>query len=413
MTRREIVIDRLEVEFFTAKATQAWRIRERLGSHATRVEGLDNEGNLFPFNEKSTPVTTFRATFQDHQSAGSVLEALRRCDLVGVPKIVMLEVALDTYIQGADARGLSKAAVDMYRFLESPPAERWHAYRKKGEGAPEIHSSDVLLRRDLEDRFASGWNVADTPDKSADKRFHIYVKTHDYSVESEETTPLPMDQWRARIEVTLRGSMLPAIDDAGTLESLDLTKLTEHFRFREFAKDLHPAARLALDRESLQPFGQRGHYSRPDPTCIMRFSGHPTMYRGSTQANIDLNEFVRAELRRVNRQWRKPIKTPPQKAPSAVFRTNSEPPKAPRQKMASAVFRTTLETKQDVKKPPESPIPPMEKELLAHGGECCENRPSNNGYHLTIQIEPDGSTSLHIIQDSEPLSEAKWDAPPI
>jgi len=379
-----MVVDRLAVAFTVSGATQAWRVREKLGSNASFVQGLDADGIDFAHDKVNTPTTRFRATFQNPHSAQAVLDALQVCAPVSPPMLVMLEAALDIYVKGADKRTLSQIVVDLYRFVEVQPNSHWHIYRKKGEGALSIDSDTNLVNRSLVRQLAEDWQLADTPDKSASRRFHGYVKTYDHDSDSGKVTSLPATQWRARLEVTLQGSEIPT-DDAGTLDTLSVAKLINHFRFRKFAGNLHPAARHALETVSLRQHGREGSYLRKHPMKVGVHSGQRTKYRTSTQANGAMNEAVRMALRRLDRGWRSMNSTARRKTADKNSRSDLRSP--PRDQLN-----------------PQEPAMPVGRVLWEYGGPGRKRWASNYRQQLSPQLalHSDGTTTIEFqMQDQD------------
>lgn len=303
-----MAIDRLAVEVRTSSATQAWRLCERLG--ASHVMPLGDDGNELPPRCVNTPSRHFRATIQDPQRRADLYA---RMGAVGVTecRLAMLEVALDVFVPGADRHQLGYVAADLYRYATAAPADHWHLYRRRGERPCRVDGNAVPNLSGLARKLADDWQLADTSNKSSQARHHVYVKTRDAGA------GLPPEQWRARFEVTLSGAGLPTND----LHDLDLQTLASVFKFRRLGDDLHPAARYVLAHWSVRQHGRKGTYARPHSSRIGWHSGDPTSFRRSTQADAQLNDAARVELRRLNRVWKASQAASTERS-YQVFRTN-------------------------------------------------------------------------------------------
>jgi len=232
--------------------------------------------------------------------------------------------------------------------------------------------------------LAEDWQLADTQDKNASRRFHGYVKTYDHDSDSGKVTSLPLDHWRARLEVTLQGAEIPT-DEAGTLESFNAAKLIDHFRFRKFAGNLHPAARHALEIVSLRQHGREGTYPRKHPMNVGVYSGQPTKYRTSTQADGAMNEAVRMALRRLDRGWRGTRSMTPRKTAEKNFRSDLHTPQ-PRQSLL------------------QKPTMPKGRVLWEYEGPSHKPWASNYRQELTpeLVLHPDGTTTIEFqMQDQD------------
>lgn len=263
-----------------------------LGNEAPYVEALDET--------RGRSASIFRFRIQDPMRGWrirQVLDRLRKRFDFGHIQVVGIEVAFDTYCQGANVRELAEIAADRYRFLTAKPSADWYFYRRPGEGRRYINDDNMIgQHRDLVKCFAEGWQLTECNSQAADIRFHAYVKTRDSGCD------LPPQEYCARLEITLQGAALP-LTTVDELERFNFTRLSRHFKFRRLADGLHPAARHALMTWSKSQLGRGGRYRRPNWNRIGTYSGI-SKFRGSTIANDDLNEAAYECLRKLTRDWR-------------------------------------------------------------------------------------------------------------
>ena len=298
------VVDWIELEVRTTAKTQAWRIHEAMKGAASFVTGHDEEtGIVLAGHEANTPTTLFRFRVQDPKNFQAVkaLTALlsRECSLTCPLQLTAIEIAFDTYRKGATRRQLAEIVTDRYRFSTRIPGGNWHFYRGKGEKPRDLDGRDYageMNRREIIQHLESSWQLADTNKKSADIRIHGYVKTWDNGED------LPKEEWRARFEITLRGAALPC-QTLDELAGIDFARLAGHFKFRQLAHDLHPAARYALAQWSGKQFGRCGKYRRRHRHLVGKYSGS-SVFRSSTVADERLNEAAYECLRKLTREWR-------------------------------------------------------------------------------------------------------------
>lgn len=295
--RVRLSIDRLVFELRTANAIQAHRLRLPLG--ASYVAGLTGDGIELPPGKANTPCTRFKATIQDPTNFATIRTQLEK---IGATAgcLVLLEIALDISIPGAGKAELAEVACDLYRRSTAEPAGHWHAYKRKGNRSQRVGASDVIDRRSLSRLLADGWQLAD-----AFKRDCPPIRRHLYAKFTNENRALPQAHWSARHELTLTGAALRS----ATLADPGLKGLAEHFRYRRLTDHMNPFIRYVVEWSAKQ-YGRKGRYRRQHPTRLGVYSGEATCYKRYTEADSDLHEAVRVELRRLERQWKSPKASP-------------------------------------------------------------------------------------------------------
>lgn len=294
----EAVIDWIELEIRLTQRSNFMAVQDHLRDALTLPDG--RKPHVEALDETAgRSASIFRFRIQDPKQMkhlNQLLAEMRTRFDFGSPKIVAIEVAFDTYIQGASIRDLAEVMTDRYRFLTSVPGDDWYFYRNGGEGRVYLKTLDC--RRDLVRHFEQQWQLTDRNSKSASVRYHAYVKTVDGA------QALSSDNHRARLEVTLQGEALSLI----TLEQLkefDFTKLADHFKFRCLADTLHPMIRYALMVWSKEQLGRRGGYRRPiRQGGELKYAKRKILFRHSTVADDRLNAAAYECLRKLTTAWR-------------------------------------------------------------------------------------------------------------
>lgn len=248
----------------------------------------------------------FRFKIHDPESFSTVnrvIDDLRETfGFASQPRPIAIEVAFDTYQEGATVYQLAQIALDRYRFSNYEPLAKWHLYRERGAKVIDLDRLKYDHQREITKRLADGYQLTDTRDKhGASLRAHAYVKTSDNGG-NERLEP---EQYRARTERTLQGCRFK-VRTMQDLNQFDFASLAPLFEFRRLSDDLHPAARHALTVNSAQQLGRKGAYPRKHPTKIGQFDKTKTAaFRMSTVADTALNREVRDQLRNLTTAWQK------------------------------------------------------------------------------------------------------------
>lgn len=301
------VVDFLEFEIRTTARTQAWRIEKAMNGAVPFVVGHDAEtGTAFAEDEANTPTTLFRFHIQDPKSFKAVKTLLAQLggnlELQSPPKLTAIEIAFDSYCTGASKRQLAEIATDRYRFSTCIPSRDWHFYKEKGEKPRYLDGrncdDEEMNRREIIQHFENGCQLADTSDKSANVRRHLYVKS--WNSGSDIADP---NKWCARDEITLRGDALPCTM-LEELEHIDFASFAKHFKYKRLADNLHPAARHVLTQCSGKQLGRRGEYLRKHKSIVGKYRNTgPSKFRASVTAD-PMSEVVSEKLRTLTGTWR-------------------------------------------------------------------------------------------------------------
>lgn len=296
--RLEAVVDWIELEIQLAERSNFMTVQDHLGDalklpagRNPHVEALDETAGR--------SASIFRFRIQDPKQIrqlDQVLTRMRERFDFGSPKIVAIEVAFDTYVEGASFRELAEVLTDRYRFLTTAPGDDWYFYRNGGEGRLYLNTLDC--RRDLVRHFEQHWQLTDMNSKNVPVRYHAYVKTMD------GTQPLLPENYRARLEVTLQGEALP-FTTLAQLREFDFTKLADYFKFRRLADTLHPFVRHPMMTWMKDQLGRRGQYRRPvRQGDVMKYAKRKVLFRHSTVADEALNAAAYECLRKLTTAWR-------------------------------------------------------------------------------------------------------------
>jgi hypothetical protein len=285
------VIDWIEFEIHVHRLSNFWTVQKTVETALgvkEYVDAIDAGGG--------NAASKFSMRLQNPTKAAilDLVESLRQRYGNVTIQPTAVEIAHDTYSNGAGVQQLAGIVADRFRFLTSPPGDAWYFYRKKNEG--NVFLDTLPQRRDLIDHFEKFWQLTDRHNEQCDVRYHAYVKTRDGG---QDLSP---DKWRARLEVTLRGDALPFT----TLDELlvfDFAKLARYFKYRRLANDLHPSAEVALSTWSGRQIGESGKYRRRIARTIGKYSG-VSVFRRWTVADDTTNAQVYECLRGLSRGWK-------------------------------------------------------------------------------------------------------------
>lgn len=306
----EVVIDWVEVEIQLGDRSNFWTVQDHLRDALQLPEGSKPGVDALDATETGS-ASAFRFRVQDPRCMNAVTEILaalgERFNIVTV-RVVAIEVAFDTYRDGATKNELAEIVADRYRFSSRPPSKgcHWLLYRRKGERPMTIGRAtrlgkldNVETPRELVRCLADEWQITDCEDRDRpDIRFHGYVKAWNDGEAIADSA-----QWCARWEVTLRGSMLP-IGNLQELGQFDFTKLAHYFSFCRFGDDVPRIVRHAFATTSVAQLGMKGSYPRANRSGGTRLYAGTRSYRRSMVAD-EMNKVIHDScLKKLNRQWR-------------------------------------------------------------------------------------------------------------
>lgn len=281
-------VDWIQLELNTQNPTIGWRLKRcSRFSYVIACDPLTKE----PYALVNTPSTNFRANLQDPKDWKSIAQAVdvlnKAYPLAEKPKVIGIEVVLDAYSKGASRDEMVRLTAHMYKFLTDPVSinhRTYHSFTGSGKG---ISSFEELVG-DLSVGYQIGIGH-----RSADRYQHLYFKTTD-SVREEVATLLPVEQHRARLEITLRGAALPP-KNFEEWDSFDFRSLTRYFNFRMLKPVLNKWAASALEIRARQT-GRLTKEQKVNYRTRREFSS-------STLADKKLNDIAKGSLRRLSDRW--------------------------------------------------------------------------------------------------------------
>lgn len=277
--RFRAVVDWIELEIETAQSTHYDAIRRH--GVLSYVEPMNPRA-------EGKSATIFRIRVHDPETWNSVVIAIggiaNRFALAMPYKVVGIEVAVDAYgIGHSSANELASVAASFAKFTTHTNLNR-RMYREWREGsfAPPSNFSSVVRH------LVDGWQIG-VGDKTSDCYQHIYFKTTDHNKE-----PLKVDLHRARIEITLRGNMLPC----NTLEEWSRCNFAmlakPYFSFRQLRSRLSPIEQVCADNK--MDNGKRAKRNRKE--------GGTRLFSRLTKADSELNDIARYKLRDLSDRWK-------------------------------------------------------------------------------------------------------------
>ncbi|MFC6282044.1 MULTISPECIES: hypothetical protein [Polaromonas] len=282
--RYEAAVDWLEVEIETETPTQPWTVADKLGiPHSKLVD--DGPGHAG---------TIFKAKFQDPLSWAFVQKSIENSGLKlsKTPRLTQLEISFDAYPKDATRRQTNELLAHFLWFGAELRGENIRAFVEgRPEGTNDISSYNGWLRA-LETKtiyIGSQKRVHSRPQDPLSWR--LYYKHTDAGLE------IPPEQHRARIEMTLCGSALPA----GTLDELavfDLQKLTKYLKFRKLKPEIPAVLESTLAKFPLGSFQVRKR----------RQGGGERRFHLATAADPVLNGKAYDALRNLNRRMKRQVK---------------------------------------------------------------------------------------------------------
>lgn len=272
------VVDWIEIEIQTITATHYDAIRRH--GELSYVEPIDPSA-------EGKSATTFRFRIHDpanwHEVASAVGNIAKKFALAKPFDVVGIEVALDAYGHGNTTQEEFASVAASFAKFTTHTHENRRMYREMGEGSFAPPTRFTTLVRHL----AEGWQIG-VGDKNSDCYQHIYFKTTDHN-----KAPLPVSEYRARIEITLRGNELPC----NTHEEWSRCKFAAlakpYFSFRKLQPDLSPLEKVNAEVD--MRIGRRAIRNRRE--------GGTRLFSRVTRADSSLNTLARYKLRDLSDRW--------------------------------------------------------------------------------------------------------------
>jgi hypothetical protein len=293
--RFSAVADWIEIEIQTEKSTNFMRVQKMFNEALCLPEGQ----NIYiepvsPNDGGGTCLFLVRLHDVEHYADIGRLLIKVGAELSLTPgfKINKIELALDAYCDD-----LANQAARFYKFMTQPVSKNRRMYRDfKGSGKTIPRHFDSLVRH-----LSEGWQIG-IGNKKDDRYQHIYFKKTngvetDAETGEERAKPLPPEQWRARIEVTLSGAALPC-QTAEQWAACRFERLAHYFRFMKLKDDLEPLIQTTAD--AIDQIGER----RARPRVHEGRHSGTRLHGKATQADTELNSKVRNALRDLSARWK-------------------------------------------------------------------------------------------------------------
>lgn len=277
--RLRAAVDWIELEIQTAVPTNFQTIRRMLGVGYVKAQNAGEGG--------AATIFTFR--IQDPARWHDVsAKLLLLPQLVTLPKVVGVELALDAYSNAANREELVELAARLHKFDTAPAsANRRFGGRWKGDVEAANHFASNK-RRLMEGR------VINVGNKSDPRSQRTYVKSTD-----NNGVPLQkVQEHRARFENTFKGAGLvdnglPCATEAW--ECFRFESLSKFYRFRTLKDGLDPITATVM--ETLVQVGERKTRKRKE--------GGTRLHAKPTQADTVLNDLARDALRKLSLRWQR------------------------------------------------------------------------------------------------------------
>lgn len=273
------VIDWIELRIVLAKPSNFDTVRKRLGVPYAKPLDKGSGGAATVFDLKIHDPTSWRAI-------ESQLKRLTHDHpLAEPPKVIGIEVAVDAYAKVIDnhtAALLREMAKRFYRY-----ATRMVSTNRRAAGGFKGSAQALATERDLDRALELGLNIY-VGDWLSNELQHMYIKITDNGGK-----PLPLDQHRARTEITLRGRKLPCktLNDWATFR---MENFACYFRYRRLKENLNPFVACGL--KGIAQVGENKRRTHPD--------SRPRFFSSSTIADQRLNDLVYEALRRLGKRMK-------------------------------------------------------------------------------------------------------------
>jgi hypothetical protein len=289
-------VDWLELEIEILSPTQAWRISKASGLPFARpCDQLT--GEPLPAARENEPTTLFRMKIQDPLNCGSAGRIIAKLNktypLAFPPTVVGIEVALDGYSNALSRDELVLLTAHFYKFLTNVPSDNHRTYRRHREFVDGITSFDTLIQM-----ISEGYQVG-VGNKADDLYLHSYLKTTD-RVRYGIAEPLPIEEHRARIEITIQGAALPrhTLDE---WQTFDFRTLTPYFNFRMLKPELNKFSSHALQKIAKVT----GRYTAAQKRRLRTRNE----FSSATLADRKLNDISKGALRRLSDRWARSVES--------------------------------------------------------------------------------------------------------
>lgn len=288
--RFKAVVDWIEVRVTLAGPSQPRHVRDRIR------QALPSWGTPpYVTAETENPSRTASAfvfRVQDPANPDRFMQDVQAVARPGDPllidldiEILGIEVAIDAYSVHQNRTALVDMAHHFFAHHARPPSGPARCTGPGGHG--EIESNPREFRRAIAE---SG--TINAGERDSEHRTRYYVKDYD-TLKAGRYEPIPADQHRARMEVTLAGPLAPFATIDGW-RNFRFETLAHWLTLREKTTPATPFAGLMQARTP--------RHGNPDSQP--KRLGHRRMHRTNTKADTEAYELVRNALRGLTRGQR-------------------------------------------------------------------------------------------------------------
>ena len=301
---KNFVIDWIEVRVTLGGPTQPQHVRNRIKRqlpHWGRPPYIDPETEA---SSRSSATIKFRV-----QNPSTPTAFMREVQAVARPddkatlteqdiEIIGIEIALDVYSHANDREALIDMALHMHRHHARPPAATSritkHRTREQAENPANVRLAIAAGQTLNAGEPALNARPGLPARPGADYCARYYFKTTD-TTNGTAYALLPTEQHRARMEVTLKGTVLPFTTIAGW-RCFRFETLAPYFAMRRVTPSSAPAELSGLADLLSNRVTQHG-----TPLCPEKIRAHRKTTKGRTKADSAWNEEMRVRLRALTR----------------------------------------------------------------------------------------------------------------
>lgn len=291
------VVDWIEIEIRTSKHTKFEIVR---GTLKTILDFPEHKNPYVePLDEgDGRRATVFRFRIYDPKNWQQITEIVRKLGkqhpFAEMPKVAVIEVALDAYSKNESMDELAEMVADYYRKMSRLVSPNRRLYRDY-KGSPE---SMYIRRPLLVRRIKEGWQIG--IGSTTDELYqHAYLKITD----NGET--LPINEYRARLEIRLQGAELPC-RSFEEWKHFEFASLSEFFRFRKIKDGLDSITQMLMEEKP--QIGERIEPQRTESDRKMLGArkvkwGNIRLHSPATRSDLLLNNKARYALRNLSDRW--------------------------------------------------------------------------------------------------------------
>lgn len=281
----ESVIDFIDVAF---KPLKCYGRREDLKGALTKISGVKYYVTKLDDGYFSIRLHDVKNKKDLHRRLQFLVDFTDTADIDDL-KITHIERAIDFYFEDEPR---PEFALALFKSLRLPNDADSRIYRDDNKS----FKLNINTHKELIGQLADGWNIGLNDKRKDDRYYHIYIKKTD-TIDGK-LVDLPMDQWRVRCEMGLKGSSLVSLfNQSVTIRDLSklISRMSEMTKFTAIKASSHGCIRFVYDqfprlwgRERSMTFDKKRH---AQPQLSKSIEPHTTM-------NIKVKESQRCLARK-------------------------------------------------------------------------------------------------------------------